>query len=112
MSFKNQKNLIAVGGIVIALVIGTVLLGGFAKNESAAMKANEPAGVCPAMGCGGCPMAKAEPAAFAEVSESEQAKTEASCCGEPCPLDCPKPCCKKQTEPRACCGSEKVAATQ
>jgi hypothetical protein len=108
MSVKNQKNLITVGGIVVALLVGTVLLGGFAKNEPAVTETAMTMGACPATGCGGCPMAKADSAAHAKTTDTE--KSDGCPCGGVCPPDCPKPCCAKkcceESKPSACCGSE------
>jgi len=35
MSIKNPKNLIAVVGVIAALMAGTVLLGGYANSNAA-----------------------------------------------------------------------------
>jgi hypothetical protein len=114
MSLKNRKNLIAVGGVVVALLIGTVLLGGFAKNEPAVNEKSPTVGACSSTGCGGCPMAKADSTACANMSGCEEA--EAGCCGKPCPPDCPKPCCGKEgcagTRASGCCSEGGEPAAQ
>jgi len=104
MSQKNQKNLIIVGGVVVALLVGSVLLGGFTKSEPAETETTPAVGACPASGCGGCPTAKADSATCAMASDGE--KAEGSCCGKPCPPDCPKPCCAEEA-PVGCCGEPK-----
>lgn len=126
MSLKNQKNLIVAGGVIVALLAGTVLLGGYAKFVPA--KADSTTGAEP---CTGCPATQACLAKNAEVSGSGQVmaafnpescpagRTEPccaedppkDCCGEPCPADCPKPCCAKQPEASGCCPAAD-AATQ
>lgn len=123
MSAKNQKNLIAVGGVIAALLAGTVLLGGYAKLAPARLDGN-----AEAKGCPGCPMVQgaacgAYLAENAEVSSSSQVMAAFNpetcpagrtgpccaqdpakdCCGEPCPPDCPKPCCAEQAEATGCC---------
>ena len=102
MSVKNQKNLIVVGGVVVALLVGTVLLGGFASSEPEANGTTVKEGACPASACGGCPVA--------QTCGGE--KDEGSVCAKTCPADCDKPCCaEKPSEgccggPKPCCASE------
>ena len=118
MGAKNQKSLIAVGGVVVALLIGTVLLGGFAKNESAVTDTNTNIGACPASGCGGCPAVKADADTCAKTCESE--KADGCACGGACPPDCPKPCCAdkasegccEKTKASACCSEGAVTAAK
>ena len=128
MSAKNQKNLIVVGGVIAALLAGTVLLGGYAKYAPANVESN-----VAAQGCPGCPMAKGAAcgAYFAENTEASASSQVAAafnpetcpagrtepccaenppreCCGEPCPLDCPKPCCEPCPPdcPKPCCAEQ------
>lgn len=88
MSQKNQKNLIVVGGVVVALLVGSVLLGGFTKSEPAVNETTANVGACPASGCDSCPAAK--------TCESEKT----------CPADCEKPCCAEKPS-EGCCGEIK-----
>ena len=106
MSVKNQRSLIAVGSIVVALLIGTVLVGGFAKNEPALTETSSNIGACPASGCGGCPMARADAGTCTKTCDSEKAQ---GCPhADACPPDCPKPCCKDKTE--GCCEKTEASA--
>ena len=98
MSAKNQKNLIVVGSVVVALLVGSVLLGGFTKSEPAVNETTANVGACPASGCDSCPAAK--------TCGSENA--EGSCCGKTCPADCTKPCCADIAS-EGCCGEPKPA---
>ncbi len=123
MSASTQKNVIVVGGVIVALLAATVLLGGYAKFAPAKLESN-----VGAEGCSGCPMVQgaacgAYLARNTEASASSQAtaafnpetcpagRTEPccaedppqDCCGKPCPADCPKPCCAKQAEAAGCC---------
>ena len=86
MSFKNPKNLIVVVSVVVALLAGTVLLGGYANSK--------PAG-------DGCSM-KGGSATCSKMAGAEQ--NASGCCGTPCTEDCPKPCCVKEA-PKGCCGT-------
>ena len=108
MSVRNPKNLLTVGGVVVALLVGTVLLGGFAQNEPAVTDAATSMGACPATGCGGCPMAKADSTAHAKMADNEN--SEGCPYGGVCPTDCPKPCCEKKccdkAKSSACCSSD------
>lgn len=99
MSFKNPKNLIVIGCVVAALLAGTVLLGGYANSKATA---EAPAKACQATNSdAGCP-AKANQAAFAQVSGDVQTAT--GCSETPCGEECTKPCCAEDT-PKGCCGS-------
>lgn len=98
MSAKNQKNLVVMGGVVVALLVGSVLLGGFTKSEPAVNETATNIGACPGSGCDSCPAAK--------TCGSE--KAEASCCGKTCPADCTKPCCADKAS-EGCCGEPKPA---
>ena len=123
MSARAQKNLIVVGGVIAALLAGTVLLGGYAKFAPAQLESN-----VEAEGCSGCPMVQGAAcgAYFAENTEESASSQVAAafnpetcpaghtepccvedpskdCCGEPCPPDCPKPCCAEQTQAAGCC---------
>lgn len=123
MSIKNPKSLIIVGGVVAALLAGTVLLGAYAKLAPANVQSNAAAVSCP-----GCPMIQGGACATVSAQKAEQSccaqgmgafdpekcpkgQTEPccaqdppqDCCGQPCPPDCPKPCCAKQAEAAGCC---------
>lgn len=121
MSFRNQKSLVVVAGVVAALLAGTVLLGGYAKS----VPAFKPQTDSPMQAKGCCPMMDAQAAQEGEVSCPQAAKasfnveacpmgrTEA-CCEEnppqePCPADCPKPCCAKETATSGCGASVDAA---
>ena len=125
MSYKNQKSLFVVAGVVAALLAGTVLLGGYAKS----VPAFKPQTDSPMQAKGCCPMMAAQTAQDAEVSCPQAAKasfnvdacpmgrTEAcceenppqDCCGKPCPADCPKPCCAKEAAASGCAASADAA---
>ena len=132
MSLGNHKNLIVAGGVIVALLAATVLLGGYAKFSPAKLESNIEPGAC-----SGCSMAQGAAcgASFAkntEESASSQVmaavapstcpagRTEPccaenppkDCCGQPCPLDCPKPCCAKQAEATGCCPAAGEAASK
>ena len=116
MSYKNQKSLVVVAGIVAALLAGTVLLGGYAKSVPAKPETDSPMqakGCCPMMGAqaaqegeASCP--QAAKAAF-NVEACPAGRTEACCAEEPCPPDCPKPCCAKETATSGCADSANAA---
>lgn len=118
MSAKNQKNLIAVGGVVVALLIGTVLLGGFAKSEFSVSETGNNIGTCPSSGCGGCPAAKAESSTCGKTCDVE--KADGCPYGDACPPDCPKPCCEdkasegccEKTKASTCCSERVVTAAK
>jgi hypothetical protein len=120
MSFRNHKSLVVVAGVIIALLAGTVLLGGYAKFAPAKQEASSPV---QAKGC--CPMMSAQAAQDGKASCPNQAKTAFNaeacpmgrtepcceqdppqdCCGKPCPADCPKPCCAKEAAAGCCAAS-------
>ena len=120
MSYKNQKSLVVVASIVAALLAGTVLLGGYAKSVPAKSETDSP---MQATGC--CPMMGAQAAQEGEVSCPQAAKASfnvdacpmertESCCEEnppqePCPADCPKPCCAKEAATSGCADSADAA---
>jgi len=123
MSPKGNKNLVIVGSIAVALLVGTVLLASYSSNAQPAVNKS-----CPKANAqtaaGTCPMAKT---AF-DASTCPAGRTEACCavegqaseCGKPCPPDCTKPCCAKETpagcseqaEASGCCPVETDAAAQ
>lgn len=132
MSASTQKNVIVVGGVIAALLAGTVLLGGYAKFAPAKLESN-----VEAEGCSGCSMAQgaACEASFAKNTEESASSQVAAavapetcpagrtepccaenpakdCCGQPCPPDCPKPCCAEQVEAMGCCPVAADAATK
>jgi len=114
MSLKGHRNLVIVGGVAVALLVGTVLLGSYANVQPAVNKTcpqmnaqTAAAGTCPmaktAFNAETCPAGRTEPCCAVEGQASE--------CGKPCPADCTKPCCAdeaaagccEQAEPAACC---------
>jgi len=121
MSYKNQKSLVVVAGVVAALLAGTVLLGGYAKS----VPAFKPQTDSPMQAKGCCPMMAAQTAQDAEVSCPQAAKASFNvdacpmgrtepCCEEnppqePCPADCPKPCCAKEAAASGCAASADAA---
>ena len=122
MSFKNPGNLIAVVGVVAALLAGTVLLGGYAVSKPAVTEA--PAKACQASGnMAGCPMMAQTascPKMMADQAESTgcprtpcmtgcpkpccAGENAEGVCDNPCPIPCPKPCCAEDA-PKGCCGT-------
>lgn len=101
MSLKNRKNLVIFVSVVAALLVGTVLLGGYTNlvpagsDTAVQVKAFHPTG------CGACCTVGANLAACPKASGAEQ--TSKSCCGQPCTLGCPKPCCSGDATIN-CCG--------
>jgi len=127
MSLKNPKHLLIIGAVVVALMVGTVLLGNYANILPA--RSGTQAKTCQAAGgtpCSGaetkscsagasqvafaqqtgagfdakaCLLGRAEPCCAGDVKES--------LCGKNCPLDCNKPCCAEDGVkcccPKPCC---------
>jgi hypothetical protein len=150
MSLGKQKNLIILGAVAAALLAGGVLVADYADVLPGRAKAEERVKPCAsgeAKMC--CPAAEAETAGFPQVmAATEAAAAQAccggekpagccpdgvpgeSCCGKPCPPDCPKPCCemppggcekspagcrgeRQQTEAAgSCCAAKADAATE
>jgi len=121
MSIKNPKNLIAVVGVIAALMAGTVLLGGYANSNAADNDA--PVKACQGK-MAGCPMtaqmASSSQMMAAQADSAGCSKTpckaecpkpccfEEGCCENPCPIPCPKPCCAEggccsEAEKAGCC---------
>jgi hypothetical protein len=121
MSFKNQKSLVVVAGVIAALLAGTVLLGGYAKSVPAKSDTTNSQTKAKT----GCPMTSAYLAENGEASCPHMAKAAFNakacsagrtepccaedppldCCPKPCPLDCPKACCAKEAAASGCAGS-------
>ena len=97
MSLGNQRNLVIVVGVAIALLAGTLLLGGYTKIMPAASDSISQVEATPA----GCSRAKACAASCDKPCGAEQA--EKDCCPKPCPTDCTKPCCAEEA-PAGCSG--------
>ena len=122
MSLKANKNLVIVGSIVVALLVGTVLLGSYSSNNQPAAKkacsqehAQAAAGTCPmaktAFNAEDCPAGRTEPCCAEEGQAGE--------CEKACAEDCTKPCCAEaaagcpmQAESSGCCPAETDAAVQ
>lgn len=102
MSLRNKKNLVIVVGVVAALLVGTVLLGGYANIVPAKSDAGSQVMVCQAAGGKACCAVGDNLAACPKASGAEQ--TSKSCCGQPCTLGCPKPCCSGEGA-TSCCGT-------
>lgn len=123
MSMANRKNVIVVGGVIVALLAATVLLGGYAKFAPAKLESSVGAG-----GCSGCSMEQGAVCGVSFAKNTEQSapsqvvatvdpetcpagRTEPccaddpakECCGAPCPPDCPKPCCAQKAQTSGCC---------
>ena len=131
MSFKNPKNLLIIGAVVIALLAGTVLLASYANILPARSGACSQAKTCPAAGGTSWPVAQAAFAENAEVTCAQKAgagfdakacpfgRTEPCCagdvteslCGKTCSLDCTKPCCAGEAAPSGCPMAGMSAAT-
>lgn len=120
MSFRNHKNLVVVVGVIIALLAGTVLLGGYAKFAPAKQEVSSPVqvkGCCPMMGAQSAQDGKASSANMAKAAFNAETcpagRTEPcceedppqDCCGKPCPADCPKPCCAAEGAASDCANS-------
>lgn len=104
MSLKVSKNLVIGGAIVVALLVGTVLLGSYANilpagSGSQAKTCLAASGTsCPAAQAGfdakDCPLGRTEPCCAGDVTES--------LCGKTCPADSTKPCCAGEAVPDCC----------
>jgi hypothetical protein len=119
MSLKANKNLIIVGSIAVALLVGTVLLASYSSNAKPAVNTSFPkttTGTCPmaktAFNTETCPAGRTEPCCAEEGQVSE-------CGGKACAEDCTKPCCAEsaagcpmQAESSGCCPAETDTAVQ
>ena len=129
MSLKNPKHLLIIGAVVVALMVGTVLLGSYANILPGGSDADSQMEASPATDQTPCPAAKAffaenanvECARKAEAGSDAKAcpfgRTEPCCAGEAasdccpkvCPADCTKPCCEEACPPdctKPCCAGE------
>ena len=116
MSLKNNKNLIIIAAVVVAVLAGTVLLGNYTNILSTGSQPK----TCQATKSATC---TASQALFAENAEGECARRAACgsvdktcpldsskpCCAESgscpktaCPADCTKPCCAGEVAPGCC----------
>jgi len=126
MSLGKQKNLIVLGAVVAALLVGGVLVADYADVLPGRAKADGQAKPCASGEAKACCPAEAATAGFPQVMAATQAAPAQACCGgekpagaccnpggdcdscekpaggcgEPCPPDCPKPCCEM---PPGCC---------
>jgi hypothetical protein len=129
MSLKNPRNLVIIGAVVAALLVGTVLLGGYANIISAESDAGSQAEACLATNSKTCPITKACLAENEKVSCAQKAgagfdaetcplgRTEPCCaeeikslCGKSCPLDCTMPCCAGEAV-SGCCEKSQTSET-
>ncbi len=91
MSLKNPKHLLIIGAVVVALMVGTVLLGGYANILPGSSDTGSQAKTCPAAGGTSCPAANP---VFAENANVECAqKAGAGFDAKACPLGRTEPCC-------------------
>ncbi len=124
MSLGKQKNLIVLGAVLAALLVGGVLVADYADVLPGRAKADEPIKACAAgeaKPCcaaegeaAGCSQAVAatEAAGFPQVmAATETAPAQACCEGEKPAVGCgePKACCGDE-KPAGCCGEPKPAA--
>jgi hypothetical protein len=93
MSLKVSKNLVIGGAIVVALLVGTVLLGNYANILPA--DSGSQAKTCLAAGSTSRCAGEAAP----------------GCCPKVCPPDCTKPCCAGEAAPGCCPMAGMSAAT-
>ena len=101
MSLKNPKHLLIIGAVVVALMVGTVLLGNYANILPGSSDADSQVKTCSA--------AKTGSAEFAKVCSGEKSAT--GCCPKVCPPDCTKPCCAEETTTGGCPMSSPSATT-
>ena len=119
MSLKNPKHLLIIGAVVVALMVGTVLLGNYANILPA--RSGTQAKTCQA--AGGTPCSGAETkscsAGASQVAFAQQTgagfdakacplgRTEPCCAGEDTTNCCPAMCCPEDCEncccPAKCC---------
>jgi len=87
MSIKNTKNLLIIGGVIVALLTGTVLLANYTNILSGG---SEPK-TCQGTKSTACPVSQA---VFASSTEGEYPQ-KAGCdsAAKTCPLDSTKQCC-------------------
>ena len=109
MSLKNPKHLLIIGAVVVALMVGTVLLGNYANILPGSSDACSQAKTCPAAGGTSWPVAQAAFAENAKVCSAEKSAT--GCCPKVCPPDCTKPCCAEETTTGGCPMSSPSATT-
>jgi len=110
MSLGKQKNLVVLGAVVAALLVGGVLVADYADVLPGWAKTDGPIKACQSGEAKPSCAAKAETAGFPQVvaATTQPAGPAESCCGEPCPPDCPKPRCEKkpgccENPPAGCC---------
>ena len=115
MSLKVSKNLVIGGAIVVALLVGTVLLGNYANILPA--DSGSQAKTCLAAGGTSCCAGEAAPGCCPKVCPPDCTKPccagEAApgCCPKVCPPDCTKPCCADEAAPSGCPMAGMSAAT-
>lgn len=120
MSLGKQKNLIVLGAVVAALLVGGVLVADYADILGGRAKADAPAKACQSGEAKPCCTAKGDVAGFPQVvaATTEVAPAKSGCgseissgcsqeggqcelsCEKPCPAECPKPCCQEKP---GCC---------
>jgi len=122
MSLRKPKNLLIIGAVVVALLVGTVLLGNYANilpassDNGSQVKACQAAGQTPwclaqnSLGQSdiGCCPAQNSP------GQSNEGCCPAKCCPDECencccPDECDKCCCPKLCSPgctKPCCAEE------
>jgi hypothetical protein len=120
MSLGRQKNLIVLGAVAAALLVGGVLVADYADILPGRAKADGPVKPCQSGEAKPCCAAKGDVAGFPQVvaAVTEVAPAQSgcgsekssgcsleggpgqSCCGKPCPPECPKPCCQEKP---GCC---------
>ena len=118
MSLKNPKHLLIIGAVVVALMVGTVLLGNYANILPGSSDACSQAKTCPAAGGTSWPVAQAAFAENAKVCSAEKTATgccpaqnspgqsdEGCCPAKCCPDECEKCCCPDECD-KCCCPDE------
>jgi hypothetical protein len=133
MSIKNTRKLMIIGGVVVALLAGTVLLGnytnilsgssepktcqatkGTACSASQAVFASNTEAECPQKaGCDSvaktCPLDSTKPCCAIEAKDCPAGCTK-PCCAKECGADCKKPCWAEEAKSGCCPKSDASAA--
>ena len=100
MNLKKPKNLLIIGAVIVALLAGTVLLGGYANILPAGSDTGSQAKTCQAAGGTLCCGAKVSSNESAQAAFAQQ--TGAGFDAKACPLGRTEPCCDGDAT-KCCC---------
>ena len=118
MSLKNPKHLLIIGAVVVALMVGTVLLGSYANIlPGKSDVSSQVTGSTPCPGAKACPLGRTEPCCAGEATTSccpaqnSPGQSDEGCCpAKCCPDECENCCCPDECDkcccPKPCCAGE------